>query len=60
MGILEQEAGNLPAALERFERAAELEPENASVHYRLSGVYQKLGNQARAREELAKFRRLKR
>ena len=49
MGILEQAAGNLPAALGRYERAAQLEPENATVHYRLSGLYQKLGNQEKAR-----------
>ena len=60
MGILEQTAGNLSGALGRYERAAQLEPKNATVHYRLSGLYQKLGNQEKARAELEEFRRLKR
>jgi tetratricopeptide (TPR) repeat protein len=58
-GILEQSEGNTTAALQHLRRAAELEPVNAAVHYRLATVYSKLGREEESRRELEQFRRLK-
>ena len=42
-----------------LERAAQLEPFNATVHYHLSALYRKAGRTDDANRELAEFRRLK-
>ena len=59
LGILEQSAENWKQALQSYLRAAELDRQNATVHYRLGAVYSRLGNTEKARTELAEFKRLK-
>ena len=52
-----QRTGN--EALQSYLRAAELDRQNATVHYRLGAVYNRLGKVEKARAELAEFQRLK-
>jgi Flp pilus assembly protein TadD len=46
-------------AVPLLERAAQLEPFNATIRYHLSMVYRKVGRTGDAQRELAEFRRLK-
>ena len=57
--MLEQTAENWKQALQSYLRAAELDRQNATVHYRLGAVYKRLGNLEKSRAELAEFQRLK-
>jgi Flp pilus assembly protein TadD len=59
LGIIHQAAGNWKGALERYRRTADLDPENASVRYRLATAYGKVGEREKSRAEMAEFRRLK-
>ena len=46
-------------AKENYEAAIKMDPEHARAHYGLATVYVKLGNQDKAKEYSAKFRKLK-
>ncbi len=49
----------LAEATSYFERALELDPENASAHYNLSLVYRQLENPEKASEHLELYRKYK-
>jgi tetratricopeptide (TPR) repeat protein len=59
LGILEQASGNWNEALRRYRRAAELDGQNAVVHYRLAAVYKRLEKTKEAHAEMSEFQRLK-
>ncbi|HUS07741.1 MAG TPA: tetratricopeptide repeat protein [Bryobacteraceae bacterium] len=59
LGMIHQAEGNLPEALASYRRGVALAPDLASARYRLASMYQKLGDQAKARVELDAFRKLK-
>jgi tetratricopeptide (TPR) repeat protein len=59
LGIVEQAAGAWSAALQHYKQAAELEPDNASLRYRLANAYEALGEREKARAEREMFLRLK-
>lgn len=59
LGIILQTEGKWPEAVREYQRAAALTPKDANVRYRLGSAYQKQGDKARAKAELAIFRRLK-
>jgi tetratricopeptide (TPR) repeat protein len=48
-----------PKALQHLQAAATLDPLNASPHYRMAGIYRKMGRPADAEKEMAVFGRLK-
>ncbi|HUS05175.1 MAG TPA: tetratricopeptide repeat protein [Bryobacteraceae bacterium] len=52
-------SGQALRAVELLERAVAVDASNEVAHYRLAQAYQKLGNQQRASQELAEFRRLR-
>ncbi|HEX9779600.1 MAG TPA: tetratricopeptide repeat protein [bacterium] len=52
LGIVRREAGQPEKALEAFERAAELEPENAQAHFYLATQQDRMGSRDRARASL--------
>ena len=56
---MEQASGNWNEALRRFRRAAELDGQNAAVHYRLAAVYKRLEKTKEAHAEMSEFQRLK-
>jgi tetratricopeptide (TPR) repeat protein len=59
LGIIAQAEENLSDAVAAFEKAVKLEPGYASAHYRLAGVYRKLGDDDRAKSQLSLFQELK-
>jgi tetratricopeptide (TPR) repeat protein len=59
LGIMEQALGNWNEALRRYRRAAELDGQNAVVHYRLAAVYKRLEKTKEAHAEMSEFQRLK-
>ena len=48
----------IPEALPYLEKAAQLDPENGDVHYRLAMVYRQLGRKSDAEREFGTFRKL--
>lgn len=52
-------AGKSEEALPKLEQAARLDPFNATVHYRLGGVYRELGRLDDTKRELAEYQRLR-
>jgi tetratricopeptide (TPR) repeat protein len=60
LGAVVEARRDLPGAAKEFERAAELNPKNASVHYRLARVYDRLGKTDAAKAEHALHERLSR
>lgn len=48
-------AGNIPEAIKLFQRALEVDPTLSKTHYMLGLSYANSGEEARAREHLAKF-----
>jgi len=55
MGSIKAEKGNSDKATEYFTKAIALDPQNASVHYNLSQVYQMQGKTVAANEEMKKY-----
>ncbi|HEV2495145.1 MAG TPA: tetratricopeptide repeat protein [Terriglobia bacterium] len=51
-------AGDTPKAVQEYLRAEQLEPQSASAHYLLAGVYRRLGRKEDADGETAQFERL--
>jgi tetratricopeptide (TPR) repeat protein len=56
MGSLRSEQGDIVGAVRYLNKAATLEPLNASVHYNLALVYKMQGKIAEARKEMIRFR----
>lgn len=59
LGIMDYEDGDTASAAMRYARAAELDPTNEKVYYRLSVAYRKLGQVEKARIALKEYQRLK-
>jgi tetratricopeptide (TPR) repeat protein len=59
LGITSLDEGHAEQGIRELEKATSLDPALGQAHYRLGLAYQKLGNQSRAKEELARFRALK-
>ena len=58
-GVAAERLKQEQTALKYLKRASDLEPKDASIHYRLGGVYRKLHQPTEAAAELATFKRLK-
>lgn len=59
LGLIALDQGHGEQGIRLLEKAVNLDPSLAPAHYRLGLAYQKLGNAARAKEELDRFRALK-
>jgi tetratricopeptide (TPR) repeat protein len=59
MGLIALAEGKTEQSIRALEKATHLDPQLGAAHYRLGLAYQRLGNAARAREELDRFRALK-
>lgn len=59
LGLIALAQGKIEQSVKMLERATALDPQLAAAHYRLALAYQRLGKEARAKEELARFRALK-
>ena len=58
-GVAAERLKQEQTALKYLKRASDLEPKDASIHYRLGDVYRKLHQPKAAADELATFERLK-
>lgn len=58
-GEIEQSAGHLESAVKYLKRASILQPDDASVHYRLGLLYARLSQPELAAKEFKMFRQLK-
>ena len=54
MGIAGAETGETDAAIQEFQEAISLEPDNVTAHFRLATLYRKLGKRDEAKAEFAK------
>ena len=54
LGIVYSETGNRDAAIEEFNKAVKLEPDNVAAHFRLAKMYQSMGKRDEAKAEFAK------
>ena len=52
-------AGKLEEAEKLLEHAVQIDPTNATIHFRLSTVYQKLGRSEDAKHEVEEYRKYK-
>lgn len=59
LGVLASQDKNFIAAINYFQRAVTADPQSADAHYRLAVAYDRTGNSAEARAELAIHDRLK-
>ena len=59
LGLIALAQGKTEQSVSALEKAVSLDPKLAAAHYRLGLAYQRLGNGARAKEELDRFRQLK-
>jgi tetratricopeptide (TPR) repeat protein len=57
-GRIALDAGDVAAAADQFEKAAEFHPAEFEVRYRLAGVYRSLGREADAELQMAEVQRL--
>jgi Flp pilus assembly protein TadD len=58
VGRARAKAGDLEAAVEQFERALKLAPDNFEAHYELAKAFTRLQRRDEAREHVAAARRL--
>jgi len=58
MGAIFAEQKHFEDALAALHRAAEVDPTEADVHYRLGRVYQTMGKRAESQKEFAKVRQM--
>ena len=58
LGIVRQKAGKLDAAAEALEAASRLLPDDARIQYLLSRIYLQVGDAARSKVALERFRQL--
>jgi tetratricopeptide (TPR) repeat protein len=59
LGLIAMARGKTEQSIAALQKAVSLEPGLAAAHYRLGLAYQRLGNGARAQEEMSRFRVLK-
>ena len=59
LGLIALAQGRTDQGIAGLEKAISLDPQLAAAHYRLGLAYQRLGNAARAKEEMDRFRALK-
>jgi len=59
MGLISLAEGKTEQSIAALEKAVSLDPQLAAAHYRLGLAYQRVGNMARSKEELSRFRVLK-
>jgi tetratricopeptide (TPR) repeat protein len=59
LGLIAMVEGKTEQSIAALQKAVSLEPGLAAAHYRLGLAYQRLGNSARAQEEMSRFRALK-
>jgi tetratricopeptide (TPR) repeat protein len=59
LGLIALDQGHTEQGIRALEKAVTLNPSLGQAHYRLGLAFQKLGNSARAKEELDRFRALK-
>jgi tetratricopeptide (TPR) repeat protein len=59
LGLIALAQGKIEPGIAALEKAINLDPRLAAAHYRLGLAYQRMGNAARAKEELNRFRALK-
>jgi tetratricopeptide (TPR) repeat protein len=57
-GLAQLKEGNIDAALERFEAAVKLDPDNAQVHYQLAKALQQKGQREAAEKEYQKAKKI--
>ena len=58
MGSLAAEKGDMAGSLEFFSKAGGLDPNNPSIHYNMSRVYELMGRMAEAKNEMTRFKEL--
>jgi tetratricopeptide (TPR) repeat protein len=59
LGLIALAQGKIDQSIASLEKAISLDPQLAAAHYRLGIAYQRMGNAARAKGELDRFRALK-
>ena len=58
LGILYEDAKQMPEAIREYESAAKLDPENEKTHFRLARAYRAAGRDEQAQEQFRLYRQL--